>query len=77
MIVRTLDEDLIAHGAGQDFAYIADPSLWAQIPEFQYTLPRYAGSFTRHAWDWLILAGWLLLMAWLALRVARQTEAAR
>ena len=77
VIVRALDEDLIAHGAGQDFAYMADPALWSKIPEFHYTLPRYADTLPRQAWDWLLVTGWLLLAVWLALRAATQTEAAR
>lgn len=77
VIVRTLDEDLIAHGAGQDFNYLADPSLWSRVPEFAYALPRYAPLAARQWPDWLLLAGWLLLAAWLAARAAARTEQAR
>ena len=77
VIVRTLDEDLIAHGAGRDFGYLADPALWSKVPEFHYALPRYAASLARQAGDWLILGAWLLLATWLALRAAKRTEAAR
>lgn len=71
--MRTLDEDLIAHGVGKDFAYLADASLWATVPEFVYTLPRHKVQWP----DWLLLAGWLLLAVWLAAHTAARTEAAR
>lgn len=77
VIVRMLDEDLIAHGAGQDFAYQADPSLWATIPEFDYALPAYAGQLARQRWDWLVLIVWLLLATGLAVHAATRLERAR
>lgn len=77
VIVRTLDEDLINNGAGQDFGYLANPALWGTIPEFEYTLPRHATLLAQQSWDWLILAGWLLLTIWLALRATKRAEAAR
>lgn len=77
VIVRTLDEDLIQHGAGKDMAYLADESLWTRVPEFVYTLPRYAALAARQWLDWLLLAAWLLLALWLASRAAARMEAAR
>ncbi|MGO1541965.1 MAG: DUF3526 domain-containing protein [Luteimonas sp.] len=76
-IVRALDDDLIAHGAGQDFAYVADESLWKTIPKFVYTLPRHAALVLRQWPDWLLLGGWALLAGWLAVRGATRLEAAR
>lgn len=77
LIVGTLDEDLIRHGAGQDMAYMADATLWARIPEFDYALPAYATLGARQWLDWLLLVAWLLLATWLATRAAARMEAAR
>lgn len=77
VIVRTLDEDLIAHGVGKDFAYMADETLWATVPEFVYTLPRYLALAARQSLDGLLLVGWLLFALWLAARAAAHTEAAQ
>lgn len=77
VIVRALDEDLIKHGAGQDFNYQADPGLWAKIPEFAYVLPHLSALLPRLTLDWLILAGWWLLATWIALRGARRLEIVR
>ncbi|HRO87605.1 MAG TPA: DUF3526 domain-containing protein [Chiayiivirga sp.] len=77
VIVRTLDEDLIEHGAGQDFNYMADASLWTRVPEFVYALPGYAALAARQWLDWLLLIAWLALALWLASRAAARTEAAR
>lgn len=77
VIVRTLDEDLIEHGAGKDMAYMADASLWTRVPEFAYALPHYAGLAARQWADWLLLVAWLLLALWLASRSAARAEAAQ
>lgn len=77
IIVRTLDEDLIRNGAGQDMAYLADRSLWERIPEFDYVLPGMAELSPRLAADGLLLAAWLLLATWLASRAATRAESAR
>jgi ABC-2 type transport system permease protein len=77
LIVGTLDQDLIRHGAGQDMAYMADEALWARIPEFDYALPAYATLAARQRLDWLLLVAWLLLATWLARRSAARMEAAR
>lgn len=77
VIVRALDEDMIQHGAGQDFAYLADESLWRSIPEFEYAPPRYLAQASRHGWDGVIMLAWLLLAAWLLRRAVVDAEAAR
>lgn len=77
VIIGLLDQNMTTHGAGQDFDYLADPSLWKRIPEFSYTLPRYAALAASQVLDWLLLLGWLLLTLWLASSAARETEAAK
>lgn len=76
-IIRMLDEDMIRHGAGQDFEYQADPSLWSKIPEFKYTPPRYLDVFDRYRWDGAILLGWALLALLAAWRMTVWMERAR
>ena len=76
-IIGTLDKHMTEHAAGQDFAYLADPSLWKRIPEFSYILPRYAALAASQVLDWLLLLGWLLLTLGLARSAAKQAEAAK
>ncbi|MDO4709354.1 MAG: DUF3526 domain-containing protein [Pseudomonadota bacterium] len=77
VIIGMLDKHMTEHAAGQDFAYLAEPSLWKRIPEFTYSLPRYAALAARQVADWLLLLGWLLLALWLAATAAKHVETAK
>jgi ABC-2 type transport system permease protein len=58
-MVTELNTDLIEHGAGADFDYVADPQLWEQVADFRYTPPS-SGAVLGSLWpDALILLGWL------------------
>jgi len=76
-IIDTLNDDMILHGAGKDFEYLADPSLWRRIPRFHYTPPAVAVS--KLFPDLAILAAWLAIavfgLAATARRASRQVGA--
>jgi ABC-2 type transport system permease protein len=36
---RFLNEDMIAHGKGKDFGYLAPADLWQRAPRFEYRMP--------------------------------------
>ncbi|MBC8070738.1 MAG: DUF3526 domain-containing protein [Deltaproteobacteria bacterium] len=73
-IVARLNADMIANGAGKDFEYLADPSLWTRIPAFQYTAPAFDRAGL--AIDLALLALWVavagLLLGWTIRRAARE-----
>jgi ABC-2 type transport system permease protein len=72
-IVARLNADMVAHGAGKDFDYLADPSLWSRIPAFRYDAPSLDGGV---AVDLALLAGWIVaaggLLAWFVRRAAKE-----
>lgn len=66
-IISRLNADMTLHGKGKDFDYIADPELWATIPEFHYTPPALdegtVGRDVAVLGGWLVVAGLLLIAA--------------
>jgi ABC-2 type transport system permease protein len=76
-MVTELNTDLIKHGAGADFDYVADASLWAEIADFRYRRPARADVLASLWTDALILLGWLGVAAVFAWRASRRllTEA--
>lgn len=73
-IVRLLNEDMTQHAAGQDFDYLADPDLWARIPELRYEPPPLAETLRRHAGEMAALFLWLIGSMLLALRFVRRAS---
>jgi len=41
-LIAALNADMIAHGAGQDFSYLADSRLWRRLPQAEYRSPSFA-----------------------------------
>ncbi len=59
-IQRVLNRDIEVNSRdGQN--YEAGASLWAQVPEFIYSLPTARWVVSRHAADMTLLVGWLLV----------------
>jgi len=73
-IVARLNTDMIAHGTGKDFDYLADPILWTRIPAFQYSAPSLDRAGMRI--DLALLAVWVviasLLLGWTVRRAAKE-----
>ena len=71
-MVTQLNTDMIEHGAGADFDYVADEDLWERIADFRYRPPA-LGEVLASVWaDALILLVWLAAAAVFALRSARR-----
>jgi len=72
VIVELLNRHMMEHAAGAGFAFMADRSLWEQVPDFEATpvpLPQVLASYR---WELLVLALWLAAGAWLAACSARR-----
>jgi ABC-2 type transport system permease protein len=76
LIVRRMNEDMMLHGAGQGFDYVAGPELWARIPDFAYAPPTASAAFRSALWDLLVLVSWSLAAPCLAWRAARRQSVA-
>ena len=66
-IIRQLNEDMIVNARGLDFDYLADPALWAAVPDFAYAPPALdarARAHVSHALN--VLSCWTLLALLLA-----------
>ena len=71
-MVTALNTDMIEHGAGADFDYVADEALWAEVEDFHYQPPS-LGEVLASVWaDALILLAWLAAAAVFALRSRRR-----
>ena len=67
-VITALNADMIANGAGQDFKYLADSTLWSTIPEFTFTPATFAETL-REIWiDVLVLALWAAAIVSLVIR---------
>lgn len=53
-----LNEHMMRHAGQEGFAWMADPSFWAQVPELTYRLPGIGLPLARHARDLLLLVLW-------------------
>jgi ABC-2 type transport system permease protein len=60
LTVGQLNADMIANAAGEDFDYIADPGLWAEIPPFAYQPPPWTALASSWLPDAMTLIGWLI-----------------
>lgn len=76
-IVRVLNADMAANGAGKDFDYKTDASLWSRTPEFSYALPAYRAQAARYLGDALILLAWFMSACGLVRRGVRNAEKPR
>ena len=70
---------MMEEAGGEGFAYMADRSLWEQIPDFAGTPPR-TGAVLRRYWPelamlalWVVVA--LVVARWLTVRAARPRAA--
>lgn len=60
VIIRQLNEDDIYNADDRGGAYLADRSLWEQVPGFTYAAPTLAATPTAYLRDGLALLAWLL-----------------
>ena len=70
LIIREINEDMMLHGAGMGFDYVADVELWARIPQFAYTPPPASLALRSAAWDGLALLAFAVIATMLARRAA-------
>lgn len=68
-MIHALNMDMVEHGKGKDFDYLAGPDLWKRTAEFAWTPPGLAAALRPVLPDVLILFGWAAA-AWLLLRIA-------
>jgi ABC-2 type transport system permease protein len=73
-IQRVMNNDIANH-AKPGVAYTAGPELWAQVPEFTYTLPDAAWALARTAPGIAWLFAWLAASVWFAARATRRLVA--
>lgn len=66
-IIRQLNEDMVANARGLDFDYVANPALWAAVPDFAYAPPALNAAARAHvSHALLVLSVWTLLALLLA-----------
>jgi ABC-2 type transport system permease protein len=67
MVQRRMNDD-IARNARPGVAYTAGPALWAQVPDFVYTMPTLSWVLERYALSLLLLAAWFAVSVWFAVQ---------
>ena len=67
-IIAQLNRDMMIHGGGQGFAYIADRDLWEAIPDFEASPPSLGRVFNYYWFEVFVLMLWLLAAGYFALR---------
>jgi len=73
-IQRLMNGDIAANQKkGQ--VYLADQSLWASVPDFEYTAPSTAWAVGNHATSLLIMSLWTIAAVWFMLRSATTASA--
>lgn len=60
-LVKTMNESMAANSRSGDFSYKADPSLWREVPPFEYEGPPIAQAMAMQAPSLWLLGGWLLV----------------
>jgi ABC-2 type transport system permease protein len=68
-LIHVLNMDMVEHGKGKDFDYLAGPELWKQTRDFAWTPPGLAAALAPVVPDMLLLLGWAIL-AFVLLRIA-------
>jgi len=60
-IVRVMNEDMMLNAGDAGFGYLAEPTFWAEVPEFSYQPPSVALAWRESLWDLVILLLWTLV----------------
>ncbi len=75
-VVTQLNTDLIQHGAGADFDYLADPRLWSEVEDFAFVPPSLGATLAGLWREALILLAWLAGAMFGVLRASRRLNRA-
>ncbi|MCG8604605.1 DUF3526 domain-containing protein [bacterium] len=73
-IIKQLNDDMIEHAGDQDFAYLADPALWAKVPQIEYQSPSFPWVLSRYMGQFVILVGWCLMAFFIMVRFGSQVK---
>jgi ABC-2 type transport system permease protein len=60
VLVKSMNDHMTAHAAGQDFDYRAGPDLWATVEAFSYQPPSLGWVLDRHRGNLVVLLAWLV-----------------
>ncbi len=73
MLIKKMNGSMAENSRSGDFSYKADPSLWKEVPPFEYQAPPLAQALAMHGPSALLLSVWLLagLAAVLRMRTLR------
>jgi ABC-2 type transport system permease protein len=74
MLVKTMNNDMVANAAGKDYNYLADANLWARVPDFSYEAPSVPQIITGQITAIVILGLWFAgaaTLVWVAGRRMR------
>jgi ABC-2 type transport system permease protein len=66
--VQRMMNDDITRNARPGVAYTAGSALWAQVPDFVYTMPTLSWVLERYALSLLLLAAWFAASVWFAVQ---------
>jgi ABC-2 type transport system permease protein len=67
MLVKMMNDDMTYNAGKADYAYIAQPALWRQAPDFEYAAPSTAWALGHQTISLALLALWLVAAAAAAL----------
>lgn len=65
-IVKLLNGDMTLNAGTADYGYLADPSLWSKVPQFEYAPPSFGRVLGQQLGNFLILGLWCAAMAFVA-----------
>lgn len=71
-LVKTMNDELTAHGAGKDFQYTSDVAAWRKVEPFEYDLPAVGFVWEERAAEFATLGAWMALAMALGLGSARR-----
>jgi ABC-2 type transport system permease protein len=61
LLVRTMNESMAANSRTGDWGWKADPSLWREVPPFDFRGPSVSQALASHGTSLWLLGGWLVL----------------
>lgn len=73
--IKQLNENMIQNAGNQDFAYLADPSLWKQVPQLQYRPPAFSWVLSHYGAHLAILGLWCLAAFGVMVRFCSRVQA--